>query len=60
MTFPELLSHAKAGEHNAINELLSMYRPLIIKESIVDGVFNEDLYQELCITLLNCIKAFVI
>lgn len=25
---------------------------------IIDGVFDEDLYQELCVTLLDCIRKF--
>lgn len=26
--------------------------------NIIDGVFDEDLYQELCVTLLDCIRKF--
>ena len=56
MNFKALLLHAKNKELAAIHELLSMYQPLLLKESIVDGVFDEDLFQELSITLLNCIE----
>lgn len=56
--FRELLSLAKSGSHQAIEEILLTYRPLLLKESITDGVLNEDLYQEQCITLLRCIQVF--
>lgn len=49
---------AKAGDEKAFGELLIMYRPLLLKESIVDGVFDEDLYQELCVVFLKCICKF--
>ena len=58
MRFRDLLLQAKAGDEKAFDELLIMYRPLLLKESIVDGVFDEDLYQELCIVFLRCIKRF--
>ncbi len=58
MRFKDLLLRAKFGEENAVTELLMMYRPLLLKESIVDGMFDEDLYQELCIVFLRCIQRF--
>lgn len=58
MRFKDLLLQAKIGDEKAFGELLSMYRPLLLKESIVDGVFDEDLYQELCIVFLRCIRMF--
>ena len=58
MRFRDLLLQAKAGDEKAFGELLIMYRPLLLKESIVDGVFDEDLYQALCIVFLRCIKRF--
>ena len=58
MNFRELLALAKAGNEEAITELLRMYHPLLFQESIVDGEFDEDLYQELCIQFLYCIEKF--
>lgn len=58
MTFKNLLLLAKAGDEKALTELLMMYRPLLLKESIVDGVFDEDLFQELCIVFLKCVRSF--
>lgn len=58
MTFKNLLERARAGDQSAVESLLIMYQPLLLKESIVDGVLDEDLYQELCITFLQCIRKF--
>lgn len=58
MNFKELLYMAKANEEDAITQLMEMYRPLLVKGSVINGIFDEDLYQEQCITLLRCIKQF--
>jgi len=58
MEFKELLIRAKRGENNAREELLKMYEGLIVRNAIVNGVFNEDLYQDLCYTFLLCIDKF--
>ncbi len=58
MTFKELLVRARAGDQSAVENLLIMYQPLLLKESIVDGVLDEDLYQELCIVFLRCVRRF--
>ena len=60
MEFKELLIRAKRGEQNAQEELLKMYQPLMMKESIIDGVFDEDLYQQLCYRFISCIDKFEI
>ena len=58
MKFQDLLLHAKVGNQDAIHTILEMYQPLLFKESIVLGAFDEDLYQELCIIFLKCIQFF--
>ncbi|MBM6917769.1 helix-turn-helix domain-containing protein [Intestinimonas butyriciproducens] len=58
MNFKELLLRAQAEDQQAKEKLLSLYQPLLMKEAVVNGVFDEDVYQELCITLLTCIKRF--
>ena len=60
MTFECLLLNAKAGNEDAITVILQMYRPLLLKYAIIDGVLDEDLYQELSIILLKAIKLFKI
>ena len=58
MSFKDLLYQAKAGDEMAFAQILDMYRPLLLKESIVNGVFDEDLFQEQCLILLKCIRAY--
>ena len=58
MNFKELLLRAQADDQQAKEKLLSLYQPLLMKEAVSNGVFDEDVYQELCITLLTCIKRF--
>lgn len=58
MDFKELLIRAQADDPQAKENLLTLYQPLLMKASVVNGVFDEDIYQELCVTLLKCIKLF--
>ena len=60
MNFECLLLSAKAGNEDAITAILQMYQPLLLKYAIIDGVLDEDLYQELCAALLQCIRMFTI
>ena len=60
MDFKELLIRAQADDPQAKEKLLALYQPLLMKASVVNGIFDEDLDQELCVTLLNCIKRFKI
>lgn len=58
MKFEELLFRAKMNDKQAIEQITEIYQPLIIKNSLVNGVFDEDLYQELMVELLKCIRTF--
>ena len=58
MNFKELLSRAKDDDLQAKVALLERYKSLLLKEAIIDNVFDEDRYQELCVTLLDCICKF--
>ena len=58
MNFEMLLERAKEGNKDAQEEIFRMYRPLLIKNAMDKNVFDEDLYQELSATLLNCIRKF--
>ena len=60
MTFEQLLRRAKVGDQEAASSILEMYRPLLIRYAIINGRLDEDLYQELCITLMRAIKLFKI
>lgn len=58
MEFRELLLTAKAGDQTALEQLFFMYRPLIISRSMVDRVFEEELYQELVLVFFHCIRSY--
>ena len=53
MNFERLLLKAKEGNADAVLKILEIYKPLLIKNAIVNGRFDEDLYQELVSTLLS-------
>ncbi|MCR1919718.1 helix-turn-helix domain-containing protein [Frisingicoccus caecimuris] len=58
MEFEEILFRAKMNDKQAIEQIVEMYRPLLIKNALVNGIFDEDLYQELTLELLKCIRYF--
>ena len=58
MNFKDILTNAQNGSEQAIEEIMARYKSLLLKESICNGIFDEYLYQELCIILLNCIRNF--
>ena len=57
MNFVDLLTKAKVASDEKMI-LIEMYEPLLVKEAVVNGIFDEDLYAELILTLLNCIQTF--
>lgn len=58
MTFEELLLKARTGDKKAKDYIFQMYKPLLVKKSMLDNVFSEDLYQELSETVMECINKF--
>lgn len=60
MKFENLILQAKDGDPDAVLELVGMYRSLLVKYSVVDGKFDEDLYQELAKEMLVSIRTFQI
>lgn len=46
MTFIELLLAAKGGSKPAFEELFGRYKNLLRKYSVINGIFDDDLYQE--------------
>jgi len=60
MNFEYLLLKAKDGDPEAVKGLIEMYHPLLVKNSVVDGKFDEDLYQELVREMLISIRTFQI
>lgn len=58
MEFEEILQRAKNGDEQAKEEIFRMYQPLIKSRARLNGKFDEDLYQELSVVLLECIEKF--
>lgn len=58
MSFQEMLLRAKACDEKAKLDLFEKYKPMLIKNSIINGYFDEDLYQEQCLVLMRCIDLF--
>ncbi len=58
MEFKEILQRAKGYDRKAMMEIIEMYRPLMVKYAVVNGKFDEDLYQEFVYTMLQCILKF--
>lgn len=58
MNFEAMLRLAGAGDQRATVTLLELYKPLLGRASIVNGKYDEDLYQELCMTFLRCVRLF--
>ncbi|EOS38338.1 hypothetical protein C808_02539 [Lachnospiraceae bacterium M18-1] len=58
MEFEEILYRAKMDDRQAVEQIVEIYRPLLIKNALVSGIFDEDLYQELVIELLKCIRYY--
>ncbi len=58
MDFEEMIFRAKMDDKQAKEQIIEMYRPLLIKNSLVDGIFDEELYHELIIETLKCIQYF--
>lgn len=58
MEFEEILYRAKMDDEKAVEQIVEMYKPLLIKNTLIGGAFDEDLYQELIIETLRCIKDY--
>lgn len=58
MTFIELLLAAKEGTTSAFEILFDRYKNLLRKYSVINGVFDDDLYQEQCMIFVHCIEIF--
>ena len=57
-SFSELLRWAVNGELEAVDEILRLYMPLINRNSVVDGVFDEDCRQYILLRATGQIEKF--
>lgn len=60
MEFQQLLEKAKSHDPQAVETLFEMYRPLLLKNAYINGIFDEDLWQEQCLQFLVVILRFSI
>ena len=58
MEFEYLLFQAQSGDEIAERKIVEMYRPLVVKYSVVNGIFDEDLFQELNVEVVRCIRNY--
>jgi hypothetical protein len=57
-SFAELLRRAVDGEPEAVNAILRLYMPLISRNSVVDGVFDEDCRQYILLRVVGQLGKF--
>ena len=60
MNFDGLLIKAKQGDQDAVMQIVEMYKPALLKNSMIHNRFDEDLYQQLTGIVLKCIQTFEI
>lgn len=58
--FDEEIKKAVSGNHDALENILEIYKDLIEKHSYVKGNFDEDLYQYISIRIALNITKFKI
>ena len=58
MEFEKILFRAQQGETQSIEQIIEVFRPMLIRNALVEGGFDEELYQELIIEVLKCIRYF--
>lgn len=56
--FRSVLSHAVAGNEDALADLIELYIPLINRFSLVNGKLDEDLRQCILVQIANSISNF--
>ncbi|WP_127529874.1 helix-turn-helix domain-containing protein [Paenibacillus kobensis] len=55
--FAQVLEKAKTC-NDSLMEIIHKYDPLIKKNSIIDGRFNEDLHSQIIIVFIEAVKKF--
>lgn len=55
----ELLHGCKNDNDLSLQILLDNYKPLLVKYSKINGVFDEDLYSEQRVRFIRCVKNFI-
>lgn len=58
MSFEKILRKAQQGDTAALEQLLELYQPLLVKNSYVFGKFSPDCYQTLVERFLIAVRRF--
>ena len=58
--FERTLDAAQKGDAEAMMNLLTMFRPLLVQYSMINGRFNEDLMQSLVVKFMKAVRCFKI
>lgn len=58
MTLHDLFYDARKGDRNALELIYLQFQYFIRGRSRYKGIFDEDLYQDLCEILIRCVYAF--
>lgn len=58
--FNLLLEAAVAGNHDALEDILRLYMPLIDRNSVINGVLDEDCKQYIMMHIALNISKFII
>lgn len=56
--FERTLDAAQNGDMAAMMKLLTMFRPLLVQYSLINGRFNEDLMQSLALKFVMAVRSF--
>lgn len=56
--FQKMLEQAISGNQNALENILNLYMPLIDKNSIINGILDEDCKQFILIQVYCAIQKF--
>lgn len=54
----EIVECAQDGDCAAVHKILEKFKPILLKNSFVNGKFDDDCFQELNIKLIKCITNF--
>lgn len=58
MTLRELFINAKGGNQDALEKLYLQFQYFVCKQAKLGGRFDEDLYQDFCEILIQCVYSF--
>ncbi|MCT4583390.1 MAG: helix-turn-helix domain-containing protein [Peptostreptococcaceae bacterium] len=56
----KLILSAKNQNKIALEKIINDFEPLLVKNSFIDGDFNNDCYQSLILQLIKCVYSFEI